>query len=116
MAARGELQPEKLPPTERAAFYHCLRVHLQILTWETLGDVLLNPLEWGWKLDTSSLCPVMTDIEVAPSDILKFIRCKCKSETRRCESALCSCRRHGLKCVSSCGGCRGQSCANSEVL
>ena len=30
------LDPQKLPPTERAAFYHSLRVYLQIMLWKRL--------------------------------------------------------------------------------
>ena len=28
------LDPQKLPPTERAAYFHSLRVHLQIIVWK----------------------------------------------------------------------------------
>ena len=30
MTARGDIQPEKLPPTPRATYYHSLRVHLEV--------------------------------------------------------------------------------------
>lgn len=30
MLCKGILDPAKLPPTERAAYYHGLRVHLQV--------------------------------------------------------------------------------------
>lgn len=38
MAATGtsKMQPEKLPPTERSARFHCFRVHLQIIQWKSL--------------------------------------------------------------------------------
>ena len=39
--------------------------------------------------------PIMTDLDPAPDNMLKFIRCKCKN---------------GLKC----GDCRGETCNNSE--
>ena len=29
--------------------------------------------------------------------------------------SICSCRKHGLKCVSSCGTCTGKPCENSDV-
>ena len=36
-----QLQPENLAPTERAAYYHSLRVHLQVCQWKSLQlDVL----------------------------------------------------------------------------
>ena len=75
----------------------------------------LNPLLWGWKLDGSKLQPIMTDLEPAPESLLKFVRCKCKlSTTNPCGSNICSCRKHGLKCVTACGDCRGESCTNAK--
>ena len=47
MAAKGEILPENLPPTERVQ--HSLRVHLQAVAWQTLDKTSLGPLEWGWK-------------------------------------------------------------------
>ena len=38
MAAKGEINPGRLPPTGRAAYYHTLRVHLQIMIWETFDN------------------------------------------------------------------------------
>lgn len=45
MAAKGIIDPRKLPPTERAAIYHSMRTHFQILIWETLIDDGFNPLD-----------------------------------------------------------------------
>ena len=41
----NSLDPQKLPSTERAAYYHSLRVHLQIIVWKKLlnGYDDLNP-------------------------------------------------------------------------
>ena len=64
MATTGEINPDRLPPTERAAYF------------------------------------------------AGFVRCKCKME---CTSKKCSCLKHGLKCVTACGNCRGD-CTNSKVL
>ncbi len=64
-----------------------------------------------------SLQLIMTDLEPAPEFIIKFIRCKCKLSARSpCSSNVCSCRKHGLKCVSACGDCHGQNCQNSEIF
>ncbi len=30
------IDPQKLPPTERAAYFHSLRVHLQVVLWKEL--------------------------------------------------------------------------------
>ena len=111
MAAKGEILPEILPPTERVQ--HSLRVHLQAVAWQTLDKTSLGPLEWGWKEENSTYDPVMTDNEVVPPELLDFIRCK--SLNNMCKTMLCSCRRYGLRCVSACGNCREEICENIEV-
>ena len=111
VASAENIDPQKLPPTTRAAHYHSLRVHLQVILWKELTD----PLIWGWKLYSSKLQPIMTDLEPAPESLLKFVCCKCKLSTANpCGSNTCSCRKHGLKCVTACGDCRGESCRNAE--
>ena len=43
----------------------------------------------------------------APDDLLKVVRCKCKSTScNQCGTNLCSCRKNGLSCVSACEECR----------
>lgn len=53
MACKGVFEPAKMPPTDCSAYYHGLKVHLQIFTWKLLeGDSdghTLNPEEWGWR-------------------------------------------------------------------
>ena len=57
----------------------------------------------------------MMDLEPAPESLLKFVRCKCKLSTANpCGSNTCSCLKHGLKHVTVCGDCRGESCRNAE--
>ena len=53
----------------------------------------------------------MTDEEAGPPDLLKVIRCGCKS---RCETSRSTCRKAGLKCTYLCKECLGISCDNSE--
>ena len=36
--------PENLPPTERAAFYHSLRVHLQVMQWAALNTSVTDAM------------------------------------------------------------------------
>lgn len=119
-SSNKEIDPQKLPPTERAAHYHSLRVHLQVMLWKKLvcTDMQMDPQKWGWKLDDKlGMIPVMTDIGPAPETLLNFVRCKCKLSSRNpCGSNLCSCRRNGLKCVTACGDCRGENCKNSEEI
>ncbi len=54
MRSNGKvLEPERLPPTERAAFLHSLRVHYQVVLWTQLSDDKLDPMECGWKLQSA---------------------------------------------------------------
>lgn len=107
------LKPELLPPTERAAYYHSLRVYLQLQVWIHLDITCLDPLQWGWTLIRGSMNPIMTDLNVAPETVLRFIHCKCKvAGKKQCANNLCSCVKHGMKCMPVCGGCRGETCAN----
>ena len=117
MASKGILQPEKMPPTNSAAYYHGLRAHLQIITWKLLDttDFYLKPEDWGCQVKNGSLIPVMTDKEVAPECLLQVVRCKCKSSENQCNSNRCSCMKYGLRCVQTCGECHGQDCHNKEV-
>ena len=117
MMSKGVLQPE-MPPTNRAAFFHGLRTHHQIVIWKMLNDkdVILNPKDWGWFVSEDAISPIKTDNCVAPKSILKVVRCTCKSSTNQCGSNRCSCRKNGLKCMSTCEECRGEDCQNKEVL
>ena len=117
MAATSKcgLVPSRLPPTESAAKYHSLRVHLQIIVWISLDPSVLCPTEWGWKYEDGVLVPIPTDMPIAPECLLKVIRCNCKKDTKNpCGSSRCSCKKFGLKCVPACGDCRGENCHNSK--
>ena len=81
MACKGIISPEKLPPTERVAYFHGLRSHYQIMLWSLNKDEGLFEFvatDWGWKMQDGKLVPIMTDQEIAPESLLKVIRCKCK--------------------------------------
>ena len=57
----------------------------------------------------------MTDLNAAPDNILCFIRCNCNiSKKRPCSTNSCSCKKHGLVCVSACGNCNEIDCENCE--
>ena len=57
----------------------------------------------------------MTDLNAAPDNILCFIWCNCNiSKKRPCSTNTCSCKKHGLVCVSACGNCNEIDCENSE--
>ena len=110
------LDPECLPPTERAMTFHAYRVHLQVAQWKTLDLDCLNPLKWGWYLKNRIMTPEKTDQEPATERLLQVIRCSCKTTNKNmCVRNVCSCFRSGLKCVAACSGCRGESCGNSTI-
>jgi hypothetical protein len=109
--------PEKLPPTENAAYYHSLRVHEQVLAWKNPKNEAVDPKLWAWLLKDNKLWPIKMDIPPAPENILKFIRCNCKLSSRNpCGTNQCSCRKNDLKCVPACGDCHGNGCHNEEEL
>ena len=115
-ASATSIDPGRLPPTERTAHFHALRVHLQVTQWKTLDIKCLKPDEWGWQYVNDILFPIMTDEKVAPDALLKFIRCKCKVGSRNtCGTNMCTCKRNGLKCVQACGDCRGEKCNNKDT-
>lgn len=114
IAQSNILEPQRMPPTVRAAHFHSLRVFLQTIQWMNLDTEVLDPCSWGWQHDRSGLVPLMTDMNVAPESVLKFIRCKCKSQNpNQCGTNLCTCFKHGIQCVEACGGCHGVSCKNT---
>lgn len=108
----AELWISYMPPSEGAAKMHALRVHYQSVFWRTLGQTDLKPTDWGWKEINGKLVPVHLQGDVAPDNMLNVVRCSCLT---KCTSSLCSCKRHGLECVSACKNCRGFECCNSSV-
>ena len=98
---RSKIDPVLLPPSPRAAFFHGLRVHHQIVVWKDLSEVDKEPLRWGWKIENSNYTPIMTDIEAGPPELLRIVRCGCKGPC----GAKCSCRKAGLKCSWTCKEC-----------
>ena len=83
------LDPQKLPPTERASYYHSLQVHCQVIIWIKLNLDALDPRLWGWTLQDNEYSLVQTDKDVAPENLLKFVRCKCKLTSKNpCEQIL----------------------------
>ena len=57
----------------------------------------------------------MTDLNPAPDNILRFIRCNCNTSKKSpCSMNVCSCRKKGLVCVPACGDCHCVNCQNCE--
>lgn len=100
---------QSLPPTSSSAKYHSLRVYHQIQMW--LGDMELDPSQWGWKVKKDGLIPIESDMPAAPKYLLETIACNCKSD---CVTSRCTCKKNGLKCSVASGVCKGISCRNVE--
>ena len=120
MCCKDKIEPEKIAPTERAAVFHGLRVHFQIINCKLLMDTeeefQIKAEDWGWKVKDSRMYPIKTDQAIAPESLLKLIRCNCKSKSKlQCTTNLCFCRKHVLTCISSCGECHSELCDNREV-
>jgi len=62
------------------------------------------------------MCPIMTDLNAAPANVLKFICCNCKSSNKN-QHGTNQCSRHksGLKCVSACKDCRPDARDNKST-
>lgn len=103
-----KIEPQNLPPTSAAGKFHSFRVFLQVKQWQGYDeDMCLE--DWGWKIVEDQVIPETTDLNAAPDNLLKMIRCNCASD---CSSARCTCRKHGLDCSVACGQCKGTSCTN----
>lgn len=94
-----------LPPTTAAARQHSLRVFHQVQQWRGI-DLLAT--DWGWKLESGRLRPVLSLKEPAPQSLLHLVVCNCKSGCER----KCECRQSGLPCSQMCGYCVGHGCSN----
>jgi len=100
---------ERLSPSESAAKMHANWIHLQAIIWASLGKATPAATDWGWKLVHEQLIPIAVDGPLTPDHVLNIIRCKCKGN---CSTASCSCRKHGLHCVTACSNCTGTECNN----
>ena len=99
-------QLSTLPLTSAAAKQHSFRTYLTVQEW--MGH-LIEPTDWGWRLDESNLTPIETDQPIAPDTLLNMISCSCKADV--C-SVSCSCRRLGVHCSNLCTKCNGYTCNN----
>ncbi len=70
----SKVEPQELPPTERAAHYHNLSVQFQVVIWTVLINETLQSKELGWKMGNNSLCPVLTDLDAKPAKVQQFTR------------------------------------------
>ncbi|KAJ8896093.1 hypothetical protein PR048_001435 [Dryococelus australis] len=87
MVSKNFVKPERLPPTQSAAKYHCFRVYYQMCVWRKCCFDM-DPTERRWYLRNN----------------------KC---TTGCSTMRCGCRNRGLPCASACGDCQIFNCDNS---
>lgn len=73
---------ERLTPTENEARYHVYRVYLQILHGKLLLAMDNSPEQWGLGLDEGKCISIVNKMDIAPSDIMKVVCCKCNAECR----------------------------------
>ena len=111
-----------LPPTTEAFSENVKRAHLQTFIWKNalqLHPQKLEPTDYGWMKDVcmKSLRPtaVPVDTPLAPSNILKMIRCTCSSETP-CKSSRCGCNRANLACTIFCSCQTSTACYNEQTI
>ena len=90
-------------------FFHPPQEQPYIIVWEStckhvqqwMGNPSqLQPTEWAWYEKGGRYFAVLTDKAAAPPNLLKIIRCNCKTG---CSSRQCTCRTNGLECTNACG-------------
>ena len=69
----------------------------QIQEWQ---ENYLDPLKFEWFQLQDKLEPLAYEGPIAPDNILKTIRCRCKKTN--CKSGNCSCIVFGLRCTDIC--------------
>ena len=106
-----------LPPTDESFKQNVMRAHLQVATWLHalhMHPPPLKPTDYGWTKEefSDALTPttVESDIALVPQEILKLIRCSCKSQIP-CNTARCSCKKSNMPCTVFCS-CKG-NCQNA---
>ena len=110
-----------LPPTNDSFRQNTLRAHLQVAIWLNSLESHppdLDPICYGWNKDEGSniLTPttVAEGVEMVPEEILKAIKCSCKSD-KPCQSTRCSCKSAGIACTVFCVCQSGLVCHNRDM-
>ena len=107
-----------MAPTEQTAFYHGLRVHLQIITCKVLDntEIELMPDEWGWYWKGNQLFPIMTDLDVAPESLLRWYNAIVNRHHKISVEQIYAAAAVSMGWnVSTCGECFEENSENKEV-
>ena len=94
--------PESLPPTSDALSFHIKRAHYQTAVWRQANKEypeLPPPETMGWKLDGTSLVPVLMSLPPVPDSCIELTSCNC---TARCMSPRYKCKMSYLRCTAAC--------------
>lgn len=70
---------DRLPPTNRACHFHCLKVRHQVSRVHL--KTIIRKEDYGFTTDDNCFTPIITDQLAAPEDLLCDFRCSCKSTT-----------------------------------
>ena len=82
------------------------------MVWKSLSNTDIEPCKWGWQILENQFCPIMTDCDPGPPNLLKIVRCSCK---KSCKNN-CSCIKAGLHCTTHCKNCFENDCTNVEKI
>ena len=108
-----------LLPTNKAFEQNVARAHLQVAIWLQALDPnppVLDPTSYGWSQKEGSTAlsstTVPADTSLAPTELLKLIKCSCRSEMP-CSTNKCSCNSSDMACTPFCS-CQGEQACQNE--
>lgn len=99
----GTSSDRSLPPNQDALKLHVMRANYQCKIWRSAIESKINcpsPHNYGWIVEDETIRVLWLDQPYAPPNILKTIKCSCKSS--RCKSGKCACRKQDMKCTALC--------------
>ena len=104
---------DKLPPISDALLYHIKRSHYHALAWSQAHvqhPILPSSETMGWKMEDTSLIPVLSSLPPVPKVCQELISCTCSTD---CKTRLCSYKKAKIACIASCV-CKtpGEPCSN----
>ena len=91
------------------------RALLQTAVWKAADPTCINPVHYGWSLESSDTLPSIAlppDVSPAPGEVLKLIRCGCPSSWP-CSTCRCSCSAAQLSRSMFCA-CHGNNECNND--
>ena len=80
---KKQLEREKLPPNKNAFKQHLSRAHFQLSIWSSACNFRVNyldPLYYGQQLVVDKLVAIMTDLNIAPLEVVELVACKCRGK------------------------------------